>query len=192
MDRATFGFWLLVGVLLGTSAFYGAQVVRWRAEQRPAEQTLATGDVVSAVQVVDGDTLVVLRDDGGRATVRLLGIQAFDTKVARDVGAAHGRAAQDALRRATDGQPLRVLLNTPPRDRHGRTLATLYAGGDDIGLSLVARGHALAYTVYPFAQMPAYVQAQAAARAQRLGLWADPTVAAQADALVRGWARAAP
>ena len=42
-----------------------------------------------------------------------------------------------------DGQALRVLLNNPPRDRHGRTLANLYVGDDDLGLTLVSRGHAL-------------------------------------------------
>ena len=65
-------------------------------------------------------------------------------------------------------------------------------GGDDIGLALVARGHALAYTVYPFAQMPAYVQAQNAARQQGLGLWGDPAVVERAEGLIREWARAAP
>ncbi|MFO1327763.1 MAG: thermonuclease family protein [Rubrivivax sp.] len=192
MDRPTVAFWLLVCMLLGASLFYGAEVAQLRAAQQPRDAALASGDVVSAVQVLDGDTLVVAKEGAGQATVRLLGIKSFDAKVAKDEAAAQGRAAEDALRRASAGQPLRVLLNNPPRDRHGRTLATLYAGGDDIALGLVARGHVLVYTVYPFAQMPAYLQAQHDARQRRLGLWADPATSERAEGLMREWARAAP
>lgn len=192
MDRSTFGFWLLVSVLLGASLFYGTEVASLRAVHKPSDTALASGDVVSATQVLDGDTLVVAKEGAGQATVRLLGIKAFEAKLAKDETAPYGRAAEEALKRATAGQPLRVLLNNPPRDRHRRALATLYAGGEDIALGLVARGHALVYTVYPFAQMQAYLQAQAEARQQRQGLWADPPVVERADGLIREWARAAP
>lgn len=192
LERATLLFWTLVATLLGAAAFYGQQVWQFQAAQQQREVALASGDVVQLKTVVDGDTVIVAKDGGGLATVRLLGIKTFEAKVAKDDAAVHGRAAEDALRRLAADQPLRVLLNTPPKDRHGRTLATLYVGGEDIAMNLVARGHALAYTVYPFAQMSAYLQAQAAAKAQRLGLWADPAVVERAEGLIREWARAAP
>ena len=192
LERATLLFWTLVATLLGAAAFYGQQVWQFQAAQQQREVALASGDVVVLKTVVDGDTVIVAKDGGGLATVRLLGIKTFEAKVAKDDTAVHGRAAEDALRRLAADQPLRVLLNSPPKDRHGRTLATLYVGGEDIAMNLVARGHALAYTVYPFAQMSAYLQAQGAARAQRLGLWADPAVVERADGLIREWARAAP
>ena len=192
MERATLAFWTVVVLLLGGAGFYGASVWRLQAAQQPRDAALASGDVVTLKTVLDGDTLVVATADAGLATVRLLGIKAFEAKLAKDDSAVYGRAAEEALRRLASDQPLRVLLNTPPKDRHGRTLATLYVGGDDLGLALVTRGHALAYTVYPFAQMPAYLQAQNAARAQRLGLWADSGVVERAEGLIREWARAAP
>lgn len=192
MERATLLFWTLVTALLGAAGFYGSQVWQFQAAQQQRDVALASGDVVTLKTVLDGDTVVVAKDGVGQTTVRLLGIKAFETKAAKDDAAVHGRAAEDALRRLATDQPLRVLLNTPPKDRHGRTLATLYVGGEDIGMTLVARGHALAYTVYPFAQMSAYLQAQAAAKAQRLGLWADPAVVERAEGLIREWARAAP
>ncbi len=192
MERATLLFWTLVAALLGAAGFYGSQVWQFQAAQQQRDGALASGDVVTLKTVLDGDTVVVAKDGVGQTTVRLLGIKAFETKAAKDDAAVHGRAAEDALRRLATDQPLRVLLNTPPKDRHGRTLATLYVGGEDIGMTLVARGHALAYTVYPFAQMSAYLQAQAAAKAQRLGLWADPAVVERAEGLIREWARAAP
>ena len=192
MERATFAFWLLVALLLGGATFYGFEAWRWQAAAQPRDAALASGDLVTLKSVLDGDTVVVTKDADGLATVRLLGVKAFESKAAKDDTAVHGRSAEEALRRLAADQPLRVLLNNPPKDRHGRTLATLYAGGDDLGLALVARGHALVYTVYPFAQMQAYLQAQQQARTQRLGLWADPAVVERAEALIRDWARAAP
>jgi len=192
VERATRVFWTLVLLLLGGSVFYATQVWQFQAAQQQRDVVLGSGDVVTLKSVLDGDTLVVAKADAGLATVRLLGIKAFEAKLAKDDGAVYGRAAEEALRRLATDQPLRVLLNNPPRDRHGRTLATLYVGGDDVGLALVARGHALAYTVYPFAQMQAYLQAQNEARTQRLGLWADPGVVERAEGLIREWAKAAP
>ena len=53
----------------------------------------------------------------------------------------------------------------------------------------MARGHALVFSVYPFAAMPLYLQRQNEARAKNFGLWADPEVGSQAEALIRQWAR---
>lgn len=192
MERSTRFFWALVALLLGASVFYGAEAWRFNAANAQRDAVLASGDVVTLETVLDGDTLVVAKEGAGKTTVRLLGIKSFEAKQAKDDAALHGRQAEEALRRLATGQPLRVLLNAPPKDRHGRTLAALFVGGDDIGLALVARGHALVYTVYPFPQMQAYLAAQAQARGQRLGLWGDPAVVERAEGLIREWARAAP
>lgn len=192
LERATHFFWGLVATLLGASVFYGSEVWRFQAANAQRDVVLVSGDVVMLKAVIDGDTLVVAKEGAGLATVRLLGIKAFEAKQSKDDVAVHGRAAEEALRRLAGEQPLRVLMNNPPKDKYGRTLASLYVGGDDLGLALVARGHVLAYTVYPFAQMQSYLQAQNAARAQRLGLWADPAVVERAEGLIREWAKAAP
>ena len=72
---------------------------------------------------------------------------------------------------------------------HGRTIATLYAGDQDIGIGLISQGHAVVYAVYPFAAMPVYLQAQSSARASSLGLWGDPDVSAKAEAMIKEWVR---
>lgn len=192
MDRYTIGFWALVAVLLGASAFYGVHAYRFQAHNQQKDASLASGDVVKLAEVIDGDTLVVAKEGQGNTTVRLLGIKTFESKHAKDETAAHGRAAEEAVRRMAGDSPLRVLLGSPPKDRHGRTIATLYLGGDDVGLAMVTAGHALVYTVYPFAGMQAYLQAQAEARRERRGLWGDPTVVEKAEAIIRAWARQAP
>lgn len=192
VERTTGIFWGLVAVLLGASVFYGTQVWLATAGQQARDAALASGDVVQLASVIDGDTLVVAKEGQGRATVRLLGIKSFESKHAKDDVAQHGRAAEEALRRLATDQPLRVLLNNPPKDRSGRTLATLYRDVDDLALQLVAAGQVLVYTVYPFPGMQSYLQAQNAARQQRLGLWADPAAVERAEGLIREWSKAAP
>jgi len=192
VERTTIIFWALVSLLLGASAFYGVNAWRFTAANQQKDAVLASGDVVRLVNVLDGDTLVVSKEGQGNTTVRLLGIKTFESKHGKDEAALHGRAAEEAVKRLIGENPLRVLLNNPPKDRHGRTLANLYIGGDDVGLALVAQGHALVYTVYPFASMPVYLQAQTAARKQQLGLWGDSAVLERAEGLLREWARQAP
>lgn len=192
MERATVAFWTLVLVLFGAAGFYATEVVRFQSQQRTQDLVLASGDVVTLKTVLEGDTLVVARGADGVVTIRLLGVRAFSSRGSRDGLAVAARAAEETVRQMAADLPLRVLLHNPPKDAAGRTLATLFAGGDDVGLALVGRGHALVDPAVPFAQLPTYRQAQQAARTQRLGLWADPAVAEQADSLLRRWARGAP
>lgn len=191
MDRITIAFWALVAALLGLSAFYGINAYHFQAANQQKDVVLASGDIVRLMNVLDGDTLVVAKAGQGNATVRLLGIKTFESKHGKDDAAFHGKAAEEAVKRLAGDKPLRVLLNTPAKDRHGRTLATLYHGGEDIGLGLVTEGHALVYTVYPFSGMQAYLQAQDDARRRKLGFWGDPGVVERAEGLLREWARQA-
>jgi micrococcal nuclease len=189
MDRITLAFWSLVLGLCCATTFYVTGIYAQQATQQQREAKLESGDLVQLFKVVDGDTVVVSKDGQGAATVRLLGIKTLESKHGKDEVAVYGRAAEDALRRLVGDRPLRVLLNTPPRDRHGRTIATLYAGERDIGMALISEGHALVYSVYPFASMPVYLQAQVQARSRGLGLWGNSDVSTKAEALINEWAR---
>ncbi|MES2941712.1 MAG: thermonuclease family protein [Pseudomonadota bacterium] len=189
MDRITLAFWSLVLGLCAATVFFVTGIYGQQANQQQRDAKLDSGDLVQLVKVVDGDTVVVSKEGQGNATVRLLGIKTLESKHGKDEVAVYGRAAEDALKRLVGDKPLRVLLNTPPRDRHGRTIATLYAGDQDLGLGLISEGHALVYSVYPFASMPVYLQAQTLARAKSLGLWGNPDVSNKAEAMVSSWAR---
>lgn len=189
MDRITLAFWSLVLGLCCASGFFVGGIYSQLGTQTQREAKLESGDLVQLVKVVDGDTVVVGKEGQGSATVRILGIKTLESKHGKDEAAVYGRAAEDALRRLVGDRPLRVLLNTPPKDRHGRTIATLYAGEQDIGMALISTGHALVYSVYPFASMPVYLQAQVQARTRSLGLWGNPDVSSKAEALISEWAR---
>lgn len=187
MDRGTRFFWVLVAGLGAASGYFSVGVSAQRAEAKQATAPLETGAMVQLVRVIDGDTVMVKDDSGLEATVRVLGIKCFEQIPERDPVARFGKASVDEVSRIASEAPLRVLLNTPPQDRHGRYIATLYAGDTDLGLALVQRGLAMVYTVYPFSSMGYYIQEQTKARTDRRGLWSDPVVTQRADALAQEW-----
>lgn len=192
MESGTRFFWVLIAALLGASVFFGLNAESRRRAVQASETALANGSIVFVDRIVDGDTLLVHDEAKNPVVVRLLGIKALPVQPERDPASRFGRAAIDELGRLTENQPLRVLLHDTTRDRHGRTLAELFVGQDDLGLELVKRGLALAYTVYPFPSLPLYIQEQEEARADRRGLWNDQQVARKADLLIAKWGREEP
>lgn len=190
MDSGSRTFWGLVTVLFGAAAAFAVGAERQRRELRVAEAELQTGDLVSLDRVVDGDSVVVTNGDGQSVPVRILGIKSFRPEPEGDASARIGKEAISTLTNLTTNQKLRVQLGEPPKDVHGRTLATLYVSGEDLGMELVERGLALVYTVHPFPGMSTYLQQQHAARAEHRGLWADAELGKRADVLVREWERA--
>ncbi len=192
MDRGAWIFWTLIAALVGASVFFARGAEVQRREARAAEAKLESGEIVSLAEVVDGDTLLVETAAGARASVRLLGVKAFDTKLEKDVTKAYGQAAIDALRRSLSGKPIRVLPHSTPKDKYGRSIATLFVDERDVGLELVKEGQALAYTVYPFPTMQIYLKEQELARSDRRGLWGNPDAVLRADALSAEWRKQAP
>lgn len=190
MDSGSRVFWGLVTVLVGASVAFTIGAERQRRELRVAEVELATGDLVALDRVVDGDSLIVKNSDGQTVPVRILGIKSFPSEPEGDAAARIGKEAISTLERLAQGQPLRVQLAEQSKDTHGRTLATLYVAGEDVGMELVGRGLALVYTVYPFPGMSTYLQRQHAARGERRGMWADVQLSRRAELLTKDWERA--
>ena len=187
MDRHHFLYWGCIGFLLSASLFYGVSVEQQRKAFHSAEGKIETGNVVRLVRVIDGDTIQVAQEGQEPATVRILGIKAFSAKIEKDLESPFGHAAVDTLERITKDRAIRVLLNSSPKDRYGRYLATLYVDDQDVGLRLVRDGLALVYTVFPFPGMAFYLQEQELARAGRRGLWANAEMTAYASSLMREW-----
>jgi micrococcal nuclease len=105
------------------------------------------------------------------------------------MAARFGKAAIESIENSARAESIRVMLHSVPQDRHGRAIATLFVGDQDLGLSLVKQGLALVYTIHPFASMPHYLTEQESARAKGTGLWADPDVSRRAKLLSREWRR---
>lgn len=102
----------------------------------------------------DGDSLRC-----GPQRIRLRGIDA------PELSQPGGAAAHSALAKLVSGP---IVCQDLGKDRYQRTLAKCSAKGEpDIGKALVRQGFAHSYYDYP--------QDEAAAKAERLGVWASPT-----------------
>ncbi len=187
MERSTTLFWSLIVVLLSASLFFGLNAEQRRKSLQVGSGKIDSGDLVRLVKVIDGDTVQVVREGQEPVTVRLIGIKTFDAKVEKDVVTTFGQAAVEALERLMFERPSRVLLNTPPKDKNGRYLATLFAADKDVALHLVQEGLALVYTVYPFPAMQSYLHEQEIARSGRRGLWASAAARERSQVLINEW-----
>lgn len=132
-------------------------------------------DVIVA-RVVDGDTIRVrLTPAAAEEPVRLLGIDAPETRLEGAPGAAHwGPQATAHLREMLADRTVTLRLDTTEtRDKYGRLLAYLYVGdGQNVNLALVREGHAYAHRRFPHSLRRQFEQAEDEARGRGRGLWA--------------------
>ena len=67
-------------------------------------------------------------------------------------------------------------------DRYGRTVGEIYVGGRSVNLQLVQEGAAVAYHEYlQKCDKPAFLQAEAAAKSFRLGVWSQAPICLPKD-----------
>ena len=131
-------------------------------EGRPVPEFGITGRVV---RVADGDTISVLDRNNTQFKIRLHGIDTPE----RDQR--YGKKAWDSLAGMIAGKTVGVVVLG--KDSYGRTDGTIYLEENNINLAMVAGGHAWWYRYY--APNEHLLQAaEASAREQRLGLWAQP------------------
>ena len=110
-------------------------------------------------RVIDGDTLEI-----AGTIYRLNGIDAPEH--GQKCGAWNcGRAATDALAALVENA--NVTCRGTSSDGYGRIIATCFAGGTDIGESLVDGGHAWAFLRYA----DTYAKTQEKAKSLGLGVW---------------------
>lgn len=132
----------------------------------------SSGELVGrVVGVSDGDTITLLV---GREQhrVRLAGIDAPEQRQA------FGQRSKLALSRLCFGDTA-ARVRIEDRDRYGRIVGRVFCRGQDANATQVERGYAWVYTRYN--RDRALPQLEATARADRLGLWADPAPIAPWD-----------
>lgn len=126
----------------------------------PASVSEVSG-VVSRVS--DGDTIWVEDAKGLRHKIRMLDIDAPESSQE------FGGESTARLKSLIGGKQVKVTYSE--RDKYGRILGTVWFGGEDINLRMVAEGMAWRYH---YSRNERYAAAQDAARTLRIGLWADP------------------
>jgi len=123
------------------------------------------------VGVADGDTIAVLDDLNREIVIRLAGIDAPEHNQA------FGNESAVNLSRLISGKT--VTLDCGGGQSYGRLVCkVLLPKGEDVDLEQVKAGLAWHYKQYQDTQSPEdqrkYAEAEDAARAAHLGLWADP------------------
>lgn len=113
------------------------------------------------VGISDGDTLTCLTAQKQQVKVRLAEI---DTP---ERAQPYGSRSRQALSDLAFGKD--VILDVQERDRYGRTVARVQAGGTDVNRELVSQGAAWVYRAYNRDKSLLAVEAEA--KAARRGLW---------------------
>ena len=152
-------------------------------EPAPAPVVQATKTSARVLSVVDSDTIKVRTSSGRSLTVRLVGIDAPETRkpgASVECGGSEATGVMKKLvlhkRRGRVVGRAVTLTSDPTQDatdRYGRTLAYVnVVGGGDVGRSMVKTGWATVY-VYeaPFARLATFTSAQDAAKAAGRGAW---------------------
>lgn len=117
----------------------------------------------TVVGISDGDTVKVLSDDKREVKCRLYGIDAPEKNQA--FGQASKQSLSDLIyRRVVD-------VKIVDQDRYGRSVCQISLNGVDVNREQIVRGMAWMYRRY--CDDPSYNQAEANAKAKRVGLWSD-------------------
>jgi micrococcal nuclease len=125
-------------------------------------------------RVTDGDTLVI--DDGSQKGIRLrlIGIDAPESRDYKHRKAeAFGLEATAFMEQLVDGQQVRLEFDVEKQDKYGRYLAYVYTrSGTFLNNEMVLQGYAQTMTIQPNSRYEAlfYDSQQQAKRAQK-GIW---------------------
>ena len=125
------------------------------------------------VRVVDGDTIHV-RVDGRREKVRYIGVDTPESVKPGTPVQCFAKRASALNARLVEGEQVRLVLDAEERDRYGRLLAYVYAGGVFVNAELVRSGYAEPLTVPPNVRFEdRFARLARDARLARRGLWAS-------------------
>lgn len=122
------------------------------------------------VNVHDGDTVTLLKQDNKKTPIRLQGIDAPELKQA------FGADSQKNLSQMVLGKQVTIVWTK--LDKYRRTVGTIMLDGQDINIRQVKAGLAWHFKKYEDEQEPEdrtkYAAAELEARSAKLGLWKDP------------------
>ncbi len=131
-------------------------------------------------KVIDGDTISIIKDNK-TVTLRLIGLDTPETVDPRKPVQCFGKAASDKAKELLTGKTVRLELDPSQGllDKYGRTLAYVFLrDGTLFNEYMIAEGYGHEYTYnLPYKYQKEFKEAEARARAEKRGLWADDTCA---------------
>lgn len=125
--------------------------------------------IVPVVEIVDGDTIKVQRDNETE-TIRIIGIDTPETRDPRYPVQCFGEEATQRTKEILEGKTI-TLVTKEERGTYGRLLAYIHVDSHDFGEQLIQEGYAFHYRKYPHDRMSRYDEAEKHARDNDMGLW---------------------
>jgi micrococcal nuclease len=124
------------------------------------------------LRVVDGDTIKVRLDGGRTERVRYIGIDTPESVKPNTPVQCFAKKASHFNTSLVSGRAVTLRTDAEERDRYGRLLAYVYAGGRFVNRELVARGFARTLTIPPnVAHADEFAGLAHRAREAGMGLW---------------------
>jgi endonuclease YncB( thermonuclease family) len=181
-------------ILLCCSTFYLIGAMRMRSYTSANNPHLfSTDDIVTILEIVDGDELLIGDDEGNTSRIRLLGIKSFSATLSDPLLSEYGKICFNYLKATAVGEKARLVVSEKRVDNKGRLLGTIFvkdsAGqyASDLGLDLVAKGYTLVYTEFDFKDMQAYMAVQDQAKRDLTGFWSNERISARASSMLLLW-----
>lgn len=158
--------------------------------QADAQRTFTPEFSARVIHVDDGDTLVALRADGQKTTVRLANIDAPETDHGRcRPGQPFSEKSSQALKRLAHGKTAEFVCTT--LDQYDRHICDVRLGDTTANRELVRQGLAWANRARPsYLRDAGVVEAEREAQAARRGVWSDPASVAPWQWRREEWSKA--
>ena len=134
------------------------------------------GEYYRVTRVIDGDTFVVETSPGTEERIRLIGVDAPETRRPRNREVCHYAEDSKAfLTKMIENQMVRREYDVSKYDRYQRILAYVYLrNGTFVNAELVKRGYAVVMTVPPNVKhADTFVRLQREARENNRGHWRE-------------------
>lgn len=116
------------------------------------------------VSIIDGDTVVLLDSLNTQHRIRLHGIDCPER------GQEFYQAAKDYLAQLCFQKHVNVEVTG--KDRYKRTIGRIWFVNQDLNLAMLHAGLAFHYKQYDNSKL--YAQAEASAKAKKIGIWSNP------------------
>ncbi len=161
-------------LLIKTSTILMLFALTFSCQSVNNSRTADNGSYYRVTKVVDGDTFWANNGMDKDVKIRLIGIDAPETrKTGRKEIGYYGEEAKAYLMNLLSGKSVRLVGDVDSLDRYGRTLAYVYLqDGKFVNAEMIKRGYAVVMTIPPNIKHVDLLQKlQVKARADKKGLW---------------------
>lgn len=140
------------------------------------KQRTKSTEYLPVTKVVDGDTFWADNDTKDGLKVRLIGVDAPESKnVFKKKIGYYGKEAKTYLTKILSGKNVKLVCDVDSLDQYGRTLAYVYLeDGTFVNADLMKNGYAMVMTIPPNVKFAdEFVKLQQEARENNRGLWKE-------------------